>query len=269
MQGSFATRAVPNTRFTDVGWVDETGSTNQDLLVEAARGVPEGRVLVADHQTAGRGRLDRTWSAPPGSSLLVSVLLRPVLEPSEAFLVTSAAAVAACEACREQTACFPGIKWPNDLVVVAGDRFGGRKLAGILAESVVTDGRIGAIVVGLGLNVGVPSTRPAELADTAVSLEEVVGHPVDREAILFAWLRHLDGWLDRITTLEGRAALAVAVRDLSSTLGRAVRVELADRTVEGEAVDITTEGHLVVAPVGGGELLEVTVGDVVHLRLRN
>ena len=101
VQGPFATSAVEGTRFTDVRWVAETGSTNRDLLSEASSGAPEGIVLVADHQTAGRGRLDRSWSAPPGASLLVSVLLRPRIEPGDAFLVTAAAAVAACQACSQ------------------------------------------------------------------------------------------------------------------------------------------------------------------------
>src|SRR5262245_712843 len=133
VQGSFANQAVPGTRFADVRWVAETGSTNRDLLDEAAAGAPEGVVLVADHQTAGRRRLDRASTAPPGASLLVSALVRPHLEPADAFLVTAAASVAACSACSEVAVVYPGIKWPNDLVVVAGDRFAGRKLAGILA----------------------------------------------------------------------------------------------------------------------------------------
>ena len=269
MQGSSATRAVAGTRFTDVRWVDETGSTNKDLLVEASSGAPEGVVLVADHQTAGRGRLDRTWSAPPGASLLVSVLLRPRVDPEHAFLVTAAGAVAACEACNEVAAVFPGIKWPNDLVIVAGDRFAGRKLAGILAESVVADGRITAVVLGMGLNVNWPEVLPAELADTAVALGHVVGHPVDRERLLVAWLGHLDTWLDRLSTEAGRALLLERVRELSATLGRPVRVELAGGPVEGTAVDMTSAGHLLVAPDTGDEPLEVTVGDVVHLRHRS
>jgi BirA family biotin operon repressor/biotin-[acetyl-CoA-carboxylase] ligase len=268
MEGSFATRAVDGTRFTDVRWVAETGSTNKDLLAEAAAGAPEGVVLVADHQTAGRGRLDRTWSAPPGASLLVSVLLRPEVAPEHAFLVTAAAAVAACQACSEVTAVFPGIKWPNDLVVVAGDRFAGRKLAGILAESVVADGRISAVVLGMGLNVNWPEVLPVELAETVVALDHVVGHPVDRERLLVSWLRHLDAWLDRLATDEGRELLVVRVRELSATLGRPVRVELPEGVVEGTALDVTPGGHLLVAPDDGREPVEVTVGDVVHLRHR-
>ncbi len=266
MQGSFATRAVEGTRFTDVRQVAETGSTNRDLLAEAAAGAPEGVVLVADHQTEGRGRLDRTWEAPPGASLLVSVLLRPTLAPQDAFLVTAAGAVAACQACNEVAGCFPGIKWPNDLVIVAGDRFAGRKLAGILAESVVSDGRLGAVVLGMGLNVNWPEVLPAELADTATALDHVVGHPVDREALLVAWLRHLEGWLAALETAQGRGALVERVRELSATLGRRVRVEQPGGSVQGRAVDITEAGHLVVAPDGDVEPLELTVGDVIHLR---
>ena len=265
VQGPFATSAVDGTRFTDVRWVAETGSTNRDLLSEASSGAPEGIVLVADHQTAGRGRLDRSWSAPPGASLLVSALLRPRIEPGDAFLVTAAAAVAACQACSQVAAVFPGIKWPNDLMIVAGERFAGRKLAGILAESVVADGRIAAVVLGMGLNVNWPEVLPADLAQTAVALDHVVGHPVDREALLVAWLRHLDGWLDLVETPEGRDLLLVRVRETSATLGRRVRVELPDGSIEGTAVDVTAEGHLLVASDAGHQV-EVTVGDVVHLR---
>ena len=269
VQGPFAIRAVPGTRFTDVRWVAETGSTNKDLLAEASAGAPEGLVLVADHQTAGRGRLDRTWSAPAGASLLVSVLLRPPVEPIDAFTVTAAAAVAACQACSEVASVFPGIKWPNDLVAVAGERFAGRKLAGILAESVIVDGRIDAVVVGMGLNVNWPAVLPAELADTAVALDHVVGHPVDREALLVSWLDHLDGWLDRIGSPEGRELLMRAVREHSATLGRRVRVQMPDRTVEATAVGMTVSGHLLVTPDGAAETIEVSVGDVVHLRHRD
>jgi BirA family biotin operon repressor/biotin-[acetyl-CoA-carboxylase] ligase len=194
------------------------------------------------------------------------VLLRPQVDPEHAFLVTTAAAVAACRACNEVASVHPGIKWPNDLVVVAGERFAGRKLAGILAESVVTDSRVDAVVVGMGLNVNWPEVLPPELADTAVALDHVVGHRVDREALLVSWLRHLDEALDRIESAEGRSVLAREVRELSATLGRPVRVEQTGGTVVGTAVDITTAGHLVVRPEGSAEPVEVTVGDVVHLR---
>jgi BirA family biotin operon repressor/biotin-[acetyl-CoA-carboxylase] ligase len=269
VKGSSATSRLTGTRFADVRWFDEVGSTNADLLALAAEGAAEGLVLVADHQTAGRGRLDRTWEALPGSSLLVSVLLRPRLHPDETFLLTNAAAVAAVDACQETAGVRPGVKWPNDLVVVAGDRHRGRKLGGILAEARMANGRVEAVVVGMGLNVNWPPDLPPELADVAAALNHVVGHEVDREDLLVAWLRHLDARLAALDGAEGRTELDADLRRASATLGRSVRVELpGGRIVEGDAVDLTPGGHLLVAPADGGPVLEVTVGDVVHLRHR-
>lgn len=274
-----------------------TGSTNADLLAAAAQGEPDGIVLVADHQDAGRGRLDRTWEAPPGASLLVSVLLRPTLAPEELFLLTTATGVAAVEACRQVAGLTPGLKWPNDLVVVAGERFAGRKLGGILAEArtatptatrtattaatrTAAAGGVGrgpsidAVVVGMGLNVNWPVDLPPELDGIAAALSHVVGHDVDREDLLVAWLQRLDHWLGLAerggsASSDGRAELLDRARQLSATLGRPVRVELpGGRRVEGDAVALTDAGHLLVAPDGGGEVVEVTVGDIVHLRHR-
>jgi len=257
------------TRFREVRWVAETGSTNADLLDAASRGAPDGTVLVADHQLEGRGRLDRVWEAPAASSLLVSVLLRPQLAPADAFLLTSAAGVAAVEASRMVAGCTPGLKWPNDLVAVAGDRHRGRKLGGILAESRVVDNHLEAVVLGMGLNANWPDPLPPELAGTVDALNHVVGHDVDLAALLDAWLRRLDHWLDVLGDGGGRAALLERVRVVSATLGREVRVELPGGVVvEGEAVDVTDGGHLLVQPDGGGDPVEVTVGDVVHLRPR-
>ena len=268
MERSFDTTAVPGTRFAEVRWVAETGSTNRDLLESASAGVPEGLVLVADHQSAGRGRLDRTWTAPPGSSLLVSALVRPTVRPSDAFLVTVAAAVAASEACEDVAGVRPGIKWPNDLVITDGGRFEGHKLAGILAESVVRDGRISAIVLGMGLNVNWPEELPPDLASRAVSLAHVTGSPVDREALLVAWLVRFDSRLDQIESAEGRTALVAELRSRSATLGQLVRVEMADGIVIGKAEAITDSGHLVVRSDETGEEIEVTVGDVVHATIQ-
>ncbi len=126
-----------------------------------------------------------------------------------------------------------------------------------------------ALVLGMGLNVDWPSVLPTELADVAISLNHVVGHPVDREDLLVAWLEHLDERLALVGAPDGRAMLDAAVRERSATIGRDVRVELPGGVeVRGRAVDISRDGRLVVAPDDGGEVLEVTVGDIVHLRHR-
>lgn len=266
VQGSFATSAVPGTRFTRVRYVDETGSTNRDLLAQAAEGAPEGLVLVADHQTAGRGRLDRSWTAPAGASLLVSVLLRPTLPADDLFLVTLACAVAAIEATDEVAGVRPGLKWPNDLVVSDGSS-DTRKLAGILAESRVIDGRVDALVVGMGLNVNWPAELPEQLAATAIAINHLIGVEVDREALLVAWLRRFDHHLSAVSDPGGRSGFLDTVRGLSATLGRSVRVELTDRSFDGMAIAITDRGHLLVDPGGGAPIEEITVGDVIHARL--
>ena len=196
-------------------------------------------MAVADVQTAGRGRLGRTWTAPPGASLLVTVLLRP----RRPELVTIAAGLAAVEACETVTGFRPSLKWPNDLVTDRG------KLAGLLAER---DGD--AVAMGMGLNVQWPATLPDELVGVATALNHEVGHDVDRDAVLDAWLDALGRRLDAIDdVLEDYRATC-------STIGREVRVELAGETFTGTATGVTDDGHLVV----DGRV--VAAGDVVHLR---
>ncbi|MGQ0825229.1 MAG: biotin--[acetyl-CoA-carboxylase] ligase [Actinomycetota bacterium] len=236
-------------RFDDVRRFAEIDSTNRYLLDAARAGAADGIVAVADAQTAGRGRLDRAWVAPPGASLLVSVLLRPRLPPGRAHLLTLAAGLAAVDAVRELAGADARLKWPNDVVV------DDRKLAGILAE------RAGdAVVVGMGLNVRWESF-PAELAETATACNVCGTRPVDREQLL-------DGWLTRFATrLDALDALLADAVACSATLGRRVRVERSDDSFEGAARRLTGDGHLVVARDDGREVV-VTAGDVVHLRPR-
>jgi BirA family biotin operon repressor/biotin-[acetyl-CoA-carboxylase] ligase len=264
MQGSRARSALEGSRLADLRWVAETDSTNDDLLQLARAGAPEGIVLVAEHQRAGRGRLDRTWQAPAGSSLLMSILLRPTLPPVDAHLVSTAVACAAVEACTEVTGAEPRLKWPNDLVVVGDDGALQGKLAGILAESIVEDHQLRAVVVGIGINVNWPPDLPADLEGIAVALNHVVGHEVDREDLLVAFVQRLDGWRGALDDAAGRERLVDRYRRLCMTLGAIVRVELHDTSFTGRALDITSEGHLLVDD--GGAPHEVIAGDVVHVR---
>lgn len=258
---------VAGTRFTDIRWVDQTGSTNADLLARAAAGDPEGVVVLAEEQTAGRGRLGRTWSAPAGSSLLLSVLLRPALAPADAHLTTVAVALAAADACLEVAGVSATLKWPNDLVVESEG--GTRKLAGILAESVVQADELEAVVVGLGCNVNWPIELPDDLADIATACNHLAGRDVDRVALLAALLVHLEHRCEQLASGPGRASLTRAYRERCSTLHRRVRVELADESIEGQAIDVTDSGHLVLevdGEQGVVDRIEVVAGDVVHLR---
>ena len=244
-------RAVEGTGFREVRWFASLDSTNRYLVDEAAAGAAPGLVVVADEQSAGRGRLGRTWVAPPGASLLVSALLDRRAPAEERHLALVAAALAAIDAVDEHCGFRPRLKWPNDLVV------GDRKLAGLLAEA-ATD----AIVVGMGLNVEWDSF-PSELEETATACNRE-GRPAPRTDLLGAWLRGLDRRL-RALADGGPATLHSDQLAASATLGRRVRVERARDVLEGEAVALTELGHLVVR-TGDGVSHTVIAGDVVHLR---
>jgi BirA family biotin operon repressor/biotin-[acetyl-CoA-carboxylase] ligase len=223
-----------------VEWVSETGSTNADAVARAHAGEPDGLVLVADHQREGRGRLDRRWDAPAGANLLMSVLLRPALEPDDWHRCTNALAVAAADACAS-VGVPARIKWPNDLVI------GGEKLAGILAEAVPEER---AVVVGLGLNVGWPLAGEYPGATSLAAR----GASVRRDELLAAVLQRID---------EQAADLHERYVARSATVGRDVRVTLPDGSVvAGRASAVDRAGRLVVETAAGPRTF--TVGDVVH-----
>jgi BirA family biotin operon repressor/biotin-[acetyl-CoA-carboxylase] ligase len=238
--------------------VDEITSTNAELARVATDDTPEGLVLVAEHQAAGRGRLDRTWTSPPRAGLTVSFLLRPDVPAARRGWLPLLTGVALAEAVAEVTGVLPSLKWPNDLL--AGD---GRKLAGILAESSGT-----SVVVGVGLNV---STTPEELPDTGTSLTRVTGGTVDRGPVLLGFLRAVERRYRRWTEALGdpvSSGLAHDYLSWSSTVGATIAVTMPDgSTLEGVAEAVDWDGRLVVATAGGR--VELASGDVRHVRTRS
>jgi len=257
-------RAVAGAGFREVRWFRSLDSTNRYLVDEAAAGTRPGLVVVADEQSAGRGRLGRTWVAPPGASLLVSVLVEGGAPAEERHLVLLAAALAAVDAVDELCGFRPRLKWPNDLVV------GDRKLGGLLAEA-ATD----AIVVGMGLNVDWDSF-PSELEETATACNRE-GRPVPRAELLVAWLRGLDRRL-RALAEGGPAAIHADQVAASATIGRRVRVERARDVLEGEYRRLEAEyagGDVPLPPFWGGfrvvpDSVELWMGrpNRLHDRLR-
>lgn len=237
----------------DVRRFEEIDSTNAYLRAEARRGAAEGTVAVADHQSAGRGRLDRRWESPPGASLLVSVLFRPEFDPADLHLCTAAVALAAAQACREVAGVGPVVKWPNDLLVDQA------KLAGVLAEADFDAGAC-ALVVGIGVNVAWPG--PPDVGGTC--LDAFGAAPVDRSALLDALLGALSERRARLDSAAGRREVADELRQRCATLGQRVRVELPSEAVVGQASSIDDAGRLVVQTAAGPR--RVSAGDVVHLR---
>ncbi len=249
----------------DVRRFDVLDSTNRFLLDEARTGAPEGTVVVADFQDAGRGRLDRRWLAPPGSSLLVSLLLRPALAAEDLHLVVAATALSASDACEVAGGSRPAIKWPNDLV--AGDGAGslaGRKLAGILAEADWSTSPP-AVVVGIGINVNWPEDlQPDHALAEATALNRIGGIDRDRDALLEAFLGAMSVRYRDLATDGGRRRQMGEYRQRCNTIGQPVSVATHDETFGGTALDVDDGGRLLVDV--GACIRTVAVGDVVHLR---
>lgn len=230
--------------------VAQAGSTNALLAERAIGGAPDGAVLVAEHQTAGRGRLARGWVTPARAALTFSALCRPTRPATDWPWLPLVTGVAVAEALRGHDVPAE-LKWPNDVLL------GGRKLAGILAERVDTPAGP-AVVLGIGLNV---TTTAAELpVETATSIRLATGRSPDRTELLVALLAALRRQYAAWAT-GGAAAVRPAYTPLCATLGRDVLVTLpGGRELRGAAQDVDSAGRLVVAGV------PVAAGDVVHVR---
>ena len=251
------------------GWVlrrvGSTGSTNADLLAAAADGAPHGSVLVADTQTAGRGRLDRTWVTPPGTALALSVLLRPSAPVTAWSWLPLLAGLAVTDALDELSPDLTvRLKWPNDVQV--GDR--GSKAGGILCQSAG-----GAVVVGIGLNVTTPAVAlPAGVDAASLAAAGAPPPALDRERLLTVLVAALasryGAWGGAAGPQDPSGAQLPGYRERCSTLGRRVRVLRPDGELSGQAVDVTPDGALVLRVDADGRRVRVTAGDVVHLRER-
>ncbi len=250
---------VPDGLWTRLDVHRETASTNTDVAAAARAGVPEGLVVVAERQTAGRGRLDRRWASPARAGITASVLLRPdPVPPSRYGWLPLLGGLALVESVRRITELDAALKWPNDLLV------GDRKCGGILAEAVPGEN---AVVLGIGLNV---TLRADELPYPEVTSLALAGaRYADRDPLLRALLRSLAAWYLRWREAGGDPAgsgVRSAYLDECATLGTDVRVSLPDgTTLAGRATTVDSDGRLVVTPATG-EDRAVAAGDVRHVR---
>jgi BirA family biotin operon repressor/biotin-[acetyl-CoA-carboxylase] ligase len=248
-------REVIGGLWTALDVVEETGSTNADLVSRARAGTPEGAILVAEQQVAGRGRLGRQWQSPARAGLAVSVLLRPRVPPRRLGWLPLLAGVALAESVRAESEVDAVLKWPNDLLI------GGRKCAGILAEA-----SNGAVVVGLGLNTTLTAGELPHPGATSLLLAGAA--EVDRERLLCGLLRSLAVWYGRWVAAGGDAdasGLRAAYTGHCATIGQRIRVELPGgeavlAVVEGIAEGVDEDGRLLIA----GQA--IAAGDVLHVR---
>ena len=229
------------------------GSTNDEARRLAEAGAPEGTLVVANEQTAGRGRAGRAWQTPRGAALAASFILRPRLKPARLGRVTMLGGLATAEAIENVTGRRTLLKWPNDVLMDE------RKVAGVLAESAIIGDRIAHVVLGIGINANAGPAGPVQYP--AASLAEIIGRPVDRAGLLVALSRRLGRWYAEI----GGEALQEAWQARLAWKGRQVTVQTGASVLEGLAQEVDADGSLILR-LASGELAAVVAGDV-SLRL--
>lgn len=243
-------------RQTRVEVYAELGSTNTRLRERAAEGAAEGTVIVARAQTAGRGRLGRTWNSPPDAGLYASILERPGIEASRSHVLTLAAAIAVAEAISGLGVTGVEIKWPNDVLA------NGRKISGILTESSLLDGRIDSAVVGIGVNVR-RTAVPEDLIDRATSLENE-GVVVEPSQVLTRVLERLAVWRPRAESAGDEAIVSRWLDFAPMAMGATVHVADGAGAYDAVTEGITDDGRLRVRKSDG--LLEILTAADVTLR---
>ena len=238
---------------------EELASTNDFAKMLAEEGAAHGEAVIAERQTAGRGRRGRAWLSPPLKNLYLSVVLRPDLPPHRASELTLVASVALCEVIRE-AGVAAGIKWPNDILV------GARKVAGILTEMAAEPDAVHWVVLGVGVNLNArPEDFPDDLRSRVTSLAAERGQPVPRALFAAALLTRLEEWIDRHAD-EGFEPVRNAWRELSVTLGRRLEAQADGRAVEGVAEDVDASGALLLRTATG--VVRIVAGDVQILPAR-
>lgn len=243
----------------DIIVYDSIESTNDLAMSLASKGdIPPGTVLIADHQTKGKGRLGRTWESPEGSNIYMSLIIRPDLEPKDTTMLTVLSAVAGAAAIERSCSVPVSIKWPNDLVVAD------KKLAGILTEVRADPDRVAVAVIGIGINVNISrGDFPESIRDIATSVSMVTGKNHSRNRIIIELLREFEQWYN-VLKREGKQPLLDAWRNNSSTLGRKVSIAMRDISWTGIAEDIDDNGMLILK-LRSGQKKTVSSGDISFL----
>jgi len=234
----------------DIHYHQSLRSTMDEARRLADEGARDGTVVIAEEQTEGRGRFDRSWVSPVGQDLLFSVILRPTAK--QLPQINMAAALSVCDTVQEMVALDAAIKWPNDV------RIGGRKVSGILVESVVEKGEITSAVVGVGVNINSDQATNPELAGFATSLQSEAVHDFDRTEVMISLLTNLDRYY---TLIRAGGSVTHAWADRLDTLGQEVQVQWKDSVYEGVATGVDKAGNLILHQPDGSDLV-VVAGEV-------
>jgi BirA family biotin operon repressor/biotin-[acetyl-CoA-carboxylase] ligase len=238
----------------------QTGSTNDVALSLAASGAREGTLVVAENQTKGRGRRNRKWMSPIGTSILASLILRPMIMAHEAHVISLISAAAITQAIRSVTQLPAFIKWPNDIII------GNKKVSGVLVEMRTEKGWVDFLVVGMGVTVNIESAfLPREISEIATSLSSELGYYISRIQLLQEIMRQLEERYIKLKTREIKP-LTAEWENLTDTIGRQVRVSLPGYIVRGQAVNIDETGALIIRK-HTGKLHRINADELIQLRV--
>ncbi len=232
--------------------LDSIDSTNTHLKSLAVEGAEEGTLVITEEQTAGKGRLGRTWQTQKGMNLTFSVLLRPNISANHLGIISIAAGVAVAEAIQELCKIQAECKWPNDIL------FDDKKLCGILCESVISPSKFSAVIVGIGVNVN-QTMFPTELNDIATSIARATGTTADRAALLAKILERLEFWYDKIQS-DQTEEIIVQWKKNTTMLGKKISVNRQGAVLDGIAKEVDADGSLIFQ-TNGGEI-NIHSGDV-------
>jgi len=240
-----------------IHFFEAVDSTNTKAYEFALRGAREGEVVIAESQKKGRGRLGREWFSPPFSNLYLSVILRPKIPPHQASLITLMAAVATAEALRKFSGLDPRIKWPNDVLL------NDRKVAGLLNEIHSEADRIHFVILGIGINLNMDESMVSkEIRSRATSLKKEMGQTISRKEFLKTLLEELETWYE-VFLEEGGTIILEAWRDRAQIQGKQVNVTSFGETLRGVAIDVDSDGALILE-TETGERKRVVAGDVEY-----
>ncbi|MHB8137471.1 MAG: biotin--[acetyl-CoA-carboxylase] ligase [Smithellaceae bacterium] len=240
-------------------YYEEIGSTNDEAFRLGSSGASEGTVLIAESQSAGKGRMERTWHSPAGANIYTSIILRPSFETMRATQIPIAAGVAVAETLNKYCPGKVWLKWPNDVLI------GGKKVCGILAQMKMSGHAIDFVVVGVGINVNLTREQfPQDIQTIATSLAIEAGREISRLELIISLYENMAKWYRQLTE-NGFDSVKEKWLGFSDMIGKTISVMFREETVSGKAVGLDEDGALILL-TAGNQTIKVSAGDATILK---
>ena len=242
-----------------IHYYSETDSTNDKAFALGIAGAPEGTVVIADRQSSGKGRLQRSWHSPPGVNIYTSLILRPRIASSEAARIPIVAGIAVAEVLDKYSPSRIKLKWPNDVLL------NNKKVCGILSQAKIAGKKIDFIVLGIGININIGQNElPLEICDSATSLIMETGREISRQELIISLYENLEKWYKQLLQ-KGFIRIKEKWLEMTPMIGQTVQVIFQDEKIEGKATGIDDEGSLIILAERNKEI-KVYAGDATILK---